>query len=39
MIDFIPYFAGFITLLFGIAFGLSIIRANKTDEKTNNQKN
>ena len=24
MIDFIPYFAGFITLLFAVAFGYSI---------------
>lgn len=38
MIDLIPYFAGFITLLFGIAFGLSIIGANKIN-KDSKEKN
>lgn len=33
MVDFIPYFAGFITVLFGIAFGLSLINANKKGKK------
>jgi len=33
MVDFIPYFAGFITVLFGIAFGLSLINANKKHKK------
>lgn len=33
MVDYIPYFAGFITVLFGIAFGLSLINANKKDQK------
>jgi hypothetical protein len=33
MVDFIPYFAGFITVLFGIAFGFSLINANKNDKK------
>lgn len=33
MINFIPYFAGFITVLFGIAFGLSLINANKKDKR------
>jgi len=28
MIDLIPYFAGFITLLFGIGFTLAIRKAN-----------
>ncbi len=39
MIDFIPYFAGFITLLFGIAFGLSIINANKINNDKNKKDN
>lgn len=39
MIDFIPYFAGFITLLFGIAFGLTTLRANNIkDDKNKNKK-
>jgi len=29
MIDLIPYFAGFITLLFGLGFALAIRQANK----------
>jgi hypothetical protein len=29
MTDFIPYFAGLITLLFGVGFGLAISRDNK----------
>ncbi len=29
MTDFIPYFAGLITLLFGVGFGLAIARDNK----------
>jgi hypothetical protein len=33
MVEFIPYFAGFVTLLFGIAFGLSLVNANKKDKK------
>ena len=33
MVNFIPYFAGFITVLFGIGFGLSLINANKKDKK------
>jgi hypothetical protein len=33
MVNYIPYFAGFITVLFGIAFGLSLNNANKKDKK------
>jgi hypothetical protein len=33
MVDLIPYFAGFITLLFGIAFGLVIINEKKAKKK------
>ena len=33
MIDFIPYFAGLITLLFGIGFGYAIICLNRNEEK------
>lgn len=29
MIDFVPYFAGFITLLFGFGFGYAVISPNK----------
>jgi hypothetical protein len=29
MIDFIPYFAGLITLIFGIGFGYSLYNAGK----------
>jgi hypothetical protein len=29
MTDFIPYFAGFITLLFGVAFTLGITQTEK----------
>jgi hypothetical protein len=29
MVDFIPYFAGFITVIFGIGFALAIVKPNK----------
>ena len=29
MSEFLPYFAGIITLIFGIGFGLSTLRSNK----------
>jgi|GEM_PF-841143 len=32
MTDIIPYFAGFITFLFGIAFALAIKQPDKKDE-------
>jgi hypothetical protein len=31
MTSFLPYFAGIITLIFGIGFGLTILRSNKKD--------
>ena len=33
MIDFIPYFAGFITLLFGVAFSYAITDGWKITDK------
>jgi hypothetical protein len=33
MIELIPYFAGLITLLFGIAFGIAITEGNKNRKK------
>lgn len=33
MIDFIPYFAGLITLLFGFAFGYAVISPDKNKGK------
>jgi hypothetical protein len=32
MIEIIPYFAGFITLLFGIAFAIGVSKSNKKDK-------
>jgi len=32
MIEIIPYFAGLITLLFGIAFYLAVIKSAKKDK-------
>ena len=32
MIEFIPYFAALITLLFGIGFALAITRSDKKDK-------
>jgi hypothetical protein len=29
MVNFVPYFAGFITILFGVAFALAITKANR----------
>ena len=31
MIEIIPYFAGLITLLFGVGFALAIVNLNKKD--------
>ena len=33
MTDFIPYFAGVVTLLFGLGFALAIIQPEKKDKK------
>jgi len=33
MIDFVPYFAGFITLLFGFGFGYAVISPDKNKTK------
>lgn len=33
MSEFLPYFAGIITLIFGIGFGLTTLRSNKDDKK------
>ena len=33
MIDLIPYFAGFITLLFGFGFGYAVISTDKNKGK------
>jgi hypothetical protein len=32
MIEIIPYFAGLITLLFGIGFALAIVQSDKKDK-------
>jgi|TARA_B110000914_G_scaffold221466_1_gene233295 hypothetical protein len=34
MIDFVPYFAGLITLLFGVGFGYAIIIPGKKKNKS-----
>ncbi len=34
MIDFIPYFAGIVTILFGIGFGYAIKDAAKNSKKS-----
>lgn len=33
MSEFLPYFAGIITLIFGIGFGLTTLRSNKNVTK------
>jgi hypothetical protein len=33
MTEIIPHFAGLITLLFGVGFGLSITQSSKNDKK------
>ncbi|MEN9942154.1 MAG: hypothetical protein RLZZ91_155 [Bacteroidota bacterium] len=32
MVNIIPYFAGLITILFGVAFALAILKSNKEKE-------
>jgi hypothetical protein len=32
MTEIIPYFAGFITILFGLGFGLAIFQSNNKDK-------
>lgn len=38
MIEIIPYFAGFITLLFGAGFALAITESDKKDSADKNRK-
>lgn len=32
MVNFIPYFAGFITVIFGIAFAFAIVKPSKKEK-------
>ena len=36
MSEFLPYFAGIITLIFGIGFGLTTLRSNRKEEISKN---
>ena len=36
MTEFLPYFAGIITLIFGVGFGLTTLRSNRKKEKIKN---
>jgi hypothetical protein len=36
MSEFLPYFAGIITLIFGIGFGLTTLRSNRKEENVKN---
>jgi hypothetical protein len=38
MSEFLPYFAGIITLIFGIGFGLTTLRSNKNSTKASELK-
>lgn len=36
MSEFLPYFAGIITMIFGIGFGLTTLRSNRKEENLKN---